>query len=86
MLGLNNPVPGPSRGMLSRAASIVAVVMRKKRSKESVASCMFANLFSLHEVNFDQKKKKLKCEKDLKHPERYRIVRKTFFPIRGFVQ
>ena len=54
MLGLNNPVPGPSRGMLSRAASIFAVVMRKKRSKESVASCMFANLFSLHEINFDQ--------------------------------
>ena len=54
MLGLNNPVPGPSRGMLFRAASIFAVVMRKKRSKESVASCMFANLFSLHEVNFDR--------------------------------
>ena len=54
MLGLNNPVPGPSRGMLFRAASIFAVVMRKKRSKESVASCMFANLFSLHEINFDQ--------------------------------
>ena len=54
MLGLNNPVPGPSRGMLSRAASIFAFVMRKKRSKESVASCMFANLFYLHEVNFDQ--------------------------------
>ena len=30
------------------------VVMRKKQSKQSVASCMFANLFSLHEVNFDQ--------------------------------
>ena len=54
MLGLNNPVPGPSRGMLFRAASIFAVVMRKKRSKESVANCMFANLFCLHEVNFDQ--------------------------------
>ena len=54
MLGLNNPVPGPSRGMLFRAASIFAVVMRKKRSKESVASCMFANLFCLHEVNSDQ--------------------------------
>ena len=54
MLGLDNPVPGPSRGMLFRAASIFLVVMRKKQSKESVASCMFANLFSLHEVNFDQ--------------------------------
>ena len=63
MLGLNNPVPGPSRGMLFRAASIFAVVMRKKRSKESVASCMFANLFSLHEVNFDQKKKKIEMWK-----------------------
>ena len=52
MLGLNNPVPGPSRGMLFRAASIFAVVMRKKRSKESVASCMF--YFCLHEVNSDQ--------------------------------
>ena len=65
MLGLDNPVPGPSRGMLFRAASIFLVVMRKKQNKESVASCMFANLFSLHEVNFDQKKKNGNVKKTL---------------------
>ena len=69
MLGLDNPVPGPSRGMLFRAASIFLVVMRKKQSKESVASCMFANLFSLHEVNFDQKKKNWNVKKTLNIPK-----------------
>ena len=69
MLGLDNPVPGPSRGMLFRAASIFLVVMRKKQSKESVASCMFANLFPLHEVNFDQKKKNWNVKKTLNIPK-----------------
>ena len=45
MLGLDNPVPGPSRGMLFRVALIFVVFMREKQSQESVASCMFANLF-----------------------------------------
>ena len=45
MLGLDNPVPGPSRGMLFRVALTFVVFMREKQSQESVASCMFANLF-----------------------------------------
>ena len=45
MLGLDNPVPSPSRGMLSRVALMFVVVVREKQSQESVASYMFANLF-----------------------------------------
>ena len=53
MLGLDNPVPSPSRGMLFRVALIFVVVVREKQSQESVASYMFANLFSFHEGDFD---------------------------------
>ena len=88
--GLAKPVPGPSRGMLFRTASILVVVVwdaEPKRDRKSSESCMLTSLSYF----YDGPRRSLICVRKWKRPstsERWKIWRKTsqLFPIRGFEQ
>lgn len=86
--GLAKLVPGPSRGVLFRKASILVVVVwdaEPKRDCKLSESCMLANLSYF----YDGPRRSLICVRKWKWPspsERWKIWRKTsqLFPIRGF--
>lgn len=88
--GLAKPVPGPSRGMLFRTASILVVVVwdaEPKRDRKLSESCMLTSLSYF----YDGPRRSLICVRKWKWPstsERWKIWRKTsqLFPIRGFEQ
>ena len=52
-VGLGKPQSQFFKGYVVSRGFDIVVVMREKQGQESVASCMFANLFSFHEGDSD---------------------------------